>query len=381
MRWPLTAKAGSTPRLRPTAACIASMPDGHAEVYCSPGETYIWAMTFGKDGSLYLATGDHGKILRVAPTDSTPAKAETYFETKETNITALAWDKDGNLLAGTSPHGYLYRIDKANHGFVVFNSGDKEIKQIAVAPDGIDLRLHFCREIPSRNRRPGSSSGHHDSISADGRRRQSQRQCVQSRCVFQCPACHCFRLPADDGRRQPSSARHEVGGSARPANRAQAEPSQGAIYRIDTNGFYERYWSAPAGEAIYSMILLPDGNLLAGTGDKGRIYSVADANHWKLLQKTSDGAQVAALLPDSGESKGILRRHQPSRRKFTGSIFHWRKAAPTRPRRLTRNKKACGANCIPTATFLPAPSWNFPPVPATRRSRKKPGATGPSRSR
>ena len=79
-------------------------------------------------------------------------------------------------------------------------------------------------------------------------------------------------------------------------------PSQGGIYLIDTNGFHERYWSAP-GEAIYSMTLLPDGNLLVGTGDKGRIYSVASPNHWQLLQKTSDGAQVSALLPDAANPK------------------------------------------------------------------------------
>ena len=110
---------------------------GHAEVFCNPGETYIWAMAFGKDGSLFLATGDHGKILRVPPGDSTPAKVETYFETKEANISSLALDKDGSLLASTSPHGYLCRIDKTNHGFVVFNSGEKEIKQIAVATNGV----------------------------------------------------------------------------------------------------------------------------------------------------------------------------------------------------------------------------------------------------
>src|SRR5215469_12030695 len=112
-------------------------PDGRAEVFCNPGETYIWAMVFGNDGSLYLATGDHGKILRVPASGSLPKKAETFFETKEANITTLSLDNDGSLLAGSSPHGYLYRIEKGGHGFVVFNSGDKEIKQIAVAPDGV----------------------------------------------------------------------------------------------------------------------------------------------------------------------------------------------------------------------------------------------------
>ena len=132
--------------------------DGRAEVYCNPGETYIWAMTFDKDGALYLATGNHGKILRVAPTNSTPAVAETYFETEETHINVLAWDKNGSLLAGTSPHGYLYCIDKAKHGFVLFNSGDTELKQIAVAPDGLIYASTFVgnsRSEPSSGSGPG----------------------------------------------------------------------------------------------------------------------------------------------------------------------------------------------------------------------------------
>ncbi len=127
---------------------------GHAEVFCNPGETYIWAMTFGEDGSLFLATGDHGKVLRVPPSGSTPARAETYFETKEANITALALDKDGSLLAGTSPHGYLYRIDKNNRGFVVFNSGDKEIKQIAVATNGAIYVSTFSGNLKSEAKPP-----------------------------------------------------------------------------------------------------------------------------------------------------------------------------------------------------------------------------------
>ena len=272
---------------------------GQAEVFCSPGETYIWAMTFGKDGSLFLATGDHGKILRVAPTNSTPAKVETYFETKEANITMLALDKDGDLLAGTSPHGYLYRIDKTNHGFVVFNSGDTEIKQIAVAPDGTIYVSTFVEKTEPKSASgsgpPGMVilSGGGNGILGDG---SSKADAFSN-------APPSRSGPADEGVPAASIAA-ELAAAARGAAKAPVgtEKPLGAIYRIDTKGFYERYWSAP-GEAIYSMILLRDGSLLAGTGDKGRIYSIADANHWKLLQKTSDGAQVAALLPASGESK------------------------------------------------------------------------------
>jgi hypothetical protein len=271
---------------------------GHAEVFCNPGETYIWAMVFGKDGSLFLATGNHGRILRVASTDSTPAKVETYFETKEANISSLALDKDGNLLAGTSPHGYLYRIDKADHGFVVFNSNRNEVKQIAVAPDGTTYASTFSEgSKPESTSGSGSVSVSISSSDGDGNPGDNSASAKAE----QPSKNQASSVPADDVSVSiiPSGLRSSNSGGGSGAG----GPSQGAIYRIDPTGFFTRYWSAPDDESIYSMILLRDGTLLVGTGEKGRIYSVSDANHWKLLQKTSDGAQVAALLPDTAASK------------------------------------------------------------------------------
>ncbi len=272
---------------------------GQAEVYCTPGETYIWAMTFGKDGSLYLATGDHGKILRVVPTNSTPAKAETYFETKEANITALALDRNGDLLAGTNPHGYLYRIDKAGHGFVVFNSGDKEIRQIAVATNGVIYVSTFVANPKSES--SGGSDSDTSSISSSGGSgdfsdESSETGSPAKSSSLATKAGGADSMAASSGSASSSSVQSSSGGSNAGGS------SLGAIYRINTNGFYESYWSAPD-EAIYSMVLLPDGSLLAGTGNKGRIYSIADPNHWTLLQKASNGAQVSVLLAGTGKSK------------------------------------------------------------------------------
>ncbi len=271
--------------------------EGHAEVYCVPDETYIWTMTFGKDDSLYLATGDHGKILRVPAKSSTPAKVETYFDTGETHVTALAWDKDGDLLAGTSPHGYLYRIDKANHGFVLFNSDDDEIKQIAVAPDGTIYASSFVENSSSESSATPAVSGLtiiSTSSSADSTSKSNKTASAST--------VHSASTATENDDPSPNAA--EIVASIMGANKPHGGggKSLGAIYRIATDGFYEKYWSAPD-EAIYSMILLHDGSLLVGTGDKGRIYSVSSPNRWKLLQKTSDGAQVSALLPATGESK------------------------------------------------------------------------------
>lgn len=303
-------------------------PDGRAEVYCNPGETYVWAMVFGGDGSLYLATGDNGKILRVPPSRKTPIQAETYFETGEANITALAWDNDGNLLAGSSPHGYLYRIEKTKdghaHGFVVFNSGDREIKQIAPAPNGVIYVSTFIAnpkpEGPSAQTpitiaiSPTAGGGLGESATGTVIRAANghlQPRLKSSGAGVEVLPGGASGDPNADDSGDPGDDNDD------PANQASilslingdeegsgSGNSLGAIYRIDTNGFCDHYWSVP-GEAIYSLTLLPDGTLLAGTGNKGRIYSISDASHWKLLQETGDGSQLAALLPDLRDPKTL----------------------------------------------------------------------------
>ena len=289
--------------------------DGRAEVFCNPGESYVWAMLFGDDGFLYLATGDHGKILRVRVSGSLPAKAETYFETKEANITTLAQDNDGNLLAGTSPHGYLYRIDKSGHGFVLFNSGDKEIKQIVVAPDGVIYVSTFV-STPKSSGSPeenpitiaispgaggmmGTGMGAGMAIGA-GKGHSAK---------IQIPKADISDSSGADNNDENDAVVTIEGASSDQGSSddgsADDGKSFGAIYRIATNGFAERYWSVP-GEAVYSLILLADGALMAGTGEKGRIYEITDANHWKLLQETGDGSQVATLFADDRNEDRIF---------------------------------------------------------------------------
>ncbi len=272
--------------------------EGHAEVFCNPGETYVWAMTFGKGGALFLATGNKGKILRVSTTDSTPAKAETYFESEETHITALGCDKEGNLLAGTSPHGYLYHIDKARHGFVLFNSGDTEIKQIAVSPDGLIFVSTFVESAQQKaSSGPIPVSALMSSTGDEATPRDNSSKPAAPSGAKPPSVSPTDTSPGSPGGVEPGASAPAPGGAQGAGGSAR-----GAIYRIDTIGFHERYWSA-SDEGIYSMILLRDGALLVGTGDKGRIYSVSSPNHWKLLQKTTDGSRVSALLPDTAESK------------------------------------------------------------------------------
>src|SRR5262249_12686503 len=100
--------------------------------YFDPGSRYIWSLKTAPDGSLFVGSGDQGKIFHV----TAKSKGEVYYETGQAHITALAIDRDGNLLAGSEPNGILYRITAQNKAFVLYDANLPEIRAIVPAADG-----------------------------------------------------------------------------------------------------------------------------------------------------------------------------------------------------------------------------------------------------
>ena len=81
---------------------VYRIENGVAKEFYNPGTKYIWALTFDKQGRLFVATGDKGVIYRV----NADGKGEPFYDTDETHIMSMVVDKDGNLIAG----GLLYGI-------------------------------------------------------------------------------------------------------------------------------------------------------------------------------------------------------------------------------------------------------------------------------
>ncbi|MEO8431991.1 MAG: hypothetical protein ABI592_10815 [Acidobacteriota bacterium] len=73
-------------------------------------EAALFAVAVDRGGTAYVATGDSGKILRIAP----GRKPETYATLAEKEVTALAVGPDNVLYAGGSPGGNVYRIEKGS---------------------------------------------------------------------------------------------------------------------------------------------------------------------------------------------------------------------------------------------------------------------------
>ncbi len=62
----------------------------------------------GKNGELFVGTGDSGKVLRV----TAGGAVETWATLPEQEVTAIAFGPDGVVYAGGSPGGKVYRIEK-----------------------------------------------------------------------------------------------------------------------------------------------------------------------------------------------------------------------------------------------------------------------------
>jgi len=71
-------------------------------------EAVLFVAAQGKNGELFVGTGDSGKVLRV----TAGGAVETWATLPEQEVTAIAFGPDGIVYAGGSPGGKVYRIEK-----------------------------------------------------------------------------------------------------------------------------------------------------------------------------------------------------------------------------------------------------------------------------
>ena len=111
--------------------------DGKSAEFYDPKQKYIWAMVFGPDGDLFIATGDRGEVHRVEP----DGKGSVFFKTEETHARSLAFDAKGNLIVGTEPGGLVIRVDAQGRGI-------RALPDVQARGNGRgrgDGWLHLCR--------------------------------------------------------------------------------------------------------------------------------------------------------------------------------------------------------------------------------------------
>src|SRR5258706_14892209 len=89
---------------------------------------FLWSMIAAPDGTLFIGTGNEGKVFRVDP----QGKGSLFFDSTELEAHALALAPNGGLYVGTSPDGKIYKVDRSGSATTFFSGDDKYIWALAV---------------------------------------------------------------------------------------------------------------------------------------------------------------------------------------------------------------------------------------------------------
>jgi WD40 repeat protein len=247
-----------------------SESDFTSSVFFDPKTKYIWDLALDPKGQLYIATGDQGQIFRV----DRKARSSLLFKSDEAHIRVLAFDTKGNLVAGSDGSGLVYRISPAGDGFVLYSAPKKEITALAVDAAG---NIYAAGVGEKRTFQPPTSN-------------PSQPQPQPS------------TTPSHAG--NPQSAGGATGAIAGLNLGATAPPfptTPGSeVYQIAPDGSPKRIWSSRE-DIVYALGFDDQGHLLAGSGNKARIYTIASTGEYVDLLKTS-ATQVTAFTkgPNNG---------------------------------------------------------------------------------
>ena len=185
------------------------------------GDKYVWALQFDDEGNLYAATGTDGKIYKIAP----DGESSVLFDAEEKNIMTLLAQEDG-FYAGSSENGMIYRVMDDGTAKVIYQAKEKEVRALEMDSQGnlYAAVVTSAPAEPSRGRR-GSTGG----------------------------------PPTPSGPSPP-------GGGAPQENKSN-------IYKIRPDGTVMPIWNSPE-PLILAIVLESDTQILAGTGDEGKLYRI-----------------------------------------------------------------------------------------------------------
>src|SRR5689334_12557675 len=247
-----TSPDGKVYRITRKAGVATNAPEFTAETFFDPKTKYIWDLAFDAQGRLYIATGDNGEIYRVEKN----GQGAVFFKSDEAHMRVLAFDPKGNLIAGSDGSGLVYRISPAGEGFVLYSAPKKEITALAVDSAG---NIYAA---------------------GTGEKRAAVQPSVPTAPVP--PAAAPGAPPAPP----PFAGNVSLAGSD--------------VYSIAPDGTPKKIWSS-RDDIVYALAFDSAGRLMAGTGNKGRIYAIEkNGDYTDLLHATANQVSAFSKAPGGG---------------------------------------------------------------------------------
>ena len=316
---------------------------------------FIWSVVGGADGSLFIGTGNEGKVFQI----DAQGKGTLFFDAAELEAHALAPAPNGGLYVGTSPDGRIYKVDRNGTRAEFFDPEDKYIWALAVdakgnlyagtgdkgviykiTPDGKGTPFYKTRathatalafdsagnlivgtESPGKVLRidpQGKAFVLLDSpfqeiralrfddkgmlyVAALSGRSSSGAPATDDRgvsTVSDLPRAG-GTIPSVSAEITSISIVDVSGGSGGPGStREDRRAPKGAVFRIAPDGVWDQLWES-RDDSPYDLTLDQSGTLLIATGNKGKIYRLEGDPLRPTLLARASAQQATAFYKDS----------------------------------------------------------------------------------
>jgi hypothetical protein len=319
---------------------------------------FLWSMVPGADGSLFVGTGNEGKVFRI----DSQGKGALFFDSTELEAHALAAAPNGGLYVGTSPDGRIYKVERNGSSSTFFDGESKYIWALAVdakgnlfagtgdkgviykiAPDGKATTFYSTNAThvtalafdKAGNLLVGTGTpGKVLRIDAEGKAfvlLDSPFQEIRALRFDDKGALYVAAIsgrqgggggggspvttetldrPTPDPVRQPvpsvsaeitSISIVDVGGGPGGAGttREDRRAPKGAVYRIAPDGVWDQLWES-RDDSPYDLTFDHNGVLIVGTGGKGKLYRLEGDPLRPTLLARAAAQQVTAFHRDAG---------------------------------------------------------------------------------
>lgn len=270
-------------------------------------EPEVQALAIGPDGRLFAATNPDGKVYAI----DRVGKSVVYFDPEERYIWALAFDGQGRLWVATGGEGRIYRVDASGQGRSILTSQDAHVTSLAIAPGGgvfagtspsglvyeVDARDNV-RVIYDSNFRevkailPGANGSIYVAL-VNGRSDPPAPRPSPS------PSAAPVATPAAEV--TASTSIEVFAFPSRPmveAPRGGTRPPRGAIVLITSVGDADQLWS---GDESPFFLFRRDQDVLFGSGSNGHIYEVHPDRTYALLTSMPQDQLTAAVSIPGGD--------------------------------------------------------------------------------
>lgn len=314
---------------------------GKGAVFFDAAELEVHAIALAPDGGLYVATSPDGRIYKV----DRSGNSATFFDPEEKYIWSLAADARGNVYAGTGEKGLVYKIAANGNGAAFYRTNATHATALAIDAAG---QLLVGTESPGRVHRVNDQG--RGFLLLDTPFQEIRKLVINPRGMIYVgavngriaaglsPSVPAEQAPAAPPATDPSSSRQPVpsvsvttemtgviapdaatGASARTDTRT----TKGAVYGIAPDGLWDLLWES-RDDSPYDLTFDSAGRLIVGTGPKGKLLRL-------------EGEPLRAMLLARGPAQQVTALHTDAR----GSLY-FATANPGKLYKLSANRAARG---------------------------------------